>query len=511
MRQRYSASEYTGRRHAIANSHPASLRPHMCKRPLDSEDDGDDPSDNDYDDNDATLAIKGSLEAVTNKNFDLRNLLTMEMEQELDLRPFYQRGYKWKQKQASLWIESVLRGYPCPEIILIRTDNGYAVFDGQQRLTSMKLFVKGLRADSWHATSQQRKSKTEHTFALEGLSLFPELEGKTFKDLERQQQQCIVRDYDIRCAVIPASWPISDIIGFFRRIQGGGTRMSDQELRRAIARGAFTDLLDSFASQAGLSETSPFILLQRTLKRLESDELQELYLRFFTLQTVNPSQFGVPSIQQQGLETMKTLNNELKSKDGTRRVERLVIKLEAAITVGLHVFPEHTLFRRPAHLKQDQQYVWKSGKHINRAVWDCILYALALPERKTELIQQSTMLYDALVDVMQTSPSFMNMNKSGTSSRIAELERAVRSVLQRPSQDKPVTMQHRRELIERARSMNLPCAICGMPLPLFDELIHVDHIHCRNDGGPSKNDNLDVVHKFCNLQKGTRVQDCFIR
>ena len=36
-----------------------------------------------------------------------------------------------------------------------------------------------------------------------------------------------------------------DYLDFFKRIQGGGTPMTDQELRRAISRGTFTTMLDS--------------------------------------------------------------------------------------------------------------------------------------------------------------------------------------------------------------------------------------------------------------------------
>ena len=59
------------------------------------------------------------------KNFEFETILSKEEAGELDLRPFYQRGFKWTQKQSSLWIESVLRGYPClPEIVLLDTEDG---------------------------------------------------------------------------------------------------------------------------------------------------------------------------------------------------------------------------------------------------------------------------------------------------------------------------------------------------------------------------------------------------
>ena len=46
-----------------------------------------------------------------------------------------------------------------------------AVFDGQQRLSSAKLFIKGERAPGWKTTAAQRKVGTHKTFALEGLPI----------------------------------------------------------------------------------------------------------------------------------------------------------------------------------------------------------------------------------------------------------------------------------------------------------------------------------------------------
>ena len=238
------------------------------------------------------------LAPITFKNFAFSSLLEMEENGELELRPFYQRGFKWSQKQSSLWIESMLRGYPClPEITLLETVDGYTVFDGQQRLTSVKLFLKGERGDMWKGNAQQRRARTDQTFALEGLTLLTQLEGKTFKEMTNQEQMYLRRKYDIRCAIIPLTWSMSVYIDFFKRIQGGGTPMTDQELRRAITRGPFTTLLDNLAA---VDSTTSSRLLHKALSasKLETDEVQELLLRYFRLQSAPLREFGKPSISQ---------------------------------------------------------------------------------------------------------------------------------------------------------------------------------------------------------------------
>ena len=245
------------------------------------------------------------------KNHNFKWVLSEEEAGDLKLDPVFQRGFKWSQKQSSLWIESILRGYPClPEIVLLDTEDGYAVFDGQQRLSSAKLFIKGERAPHWKATVPQRKAGTHGTFALEGLPILKDLEGKTFKDLDKKQQRQIKERYDLRCAVIPDSWSMQDYLDFFARIQGGGTPMTDQELRRAISRGPFTTILDGLADGEG--ETSRRLAEALGGNVLPRDEKQELLLRYFALQCNGPKNFGKPSMKQHALELMKRLN-----KDGT--------------------------------------------------------------------------------------------------------------------------------------------------------------------------------------------------
>ena len=124
-----------------------------------------------------------------------------------------------------------------------------------------------------------------------------ELEGKSFKDLSKKEQN-VIRRYSVRCAVIPGSWPMADYIEFFKRIQGGGTPMTDHELRRAISRGPFTELLDELAEDPSARRA-----LGGATKG--TDDLQQLLLRYHTLHRHGIHKSGKPHMSQQGLETMK--------------------------------------------------------------------------------------------------------------------------------------------------------------------------------------------------------------
>jgi hypothetical protein len=468
-----------------------------------------DPKDvDDLDDDDTDFK---SLDPVKLKNWAFSSLLEMEESGELELRPFYQRGFKWTQKQSSMWIESMLRGYPClPEITLLETAEGYAVFDGQQRLTSVKLFLKGERGDMWKANAQQRRMGADKTFALEGLTLLKDLEGKTFKDLATEQQRFLRRQYDIRCAIIPDTWTMADYIDFFKRIQGGGTPMSDQELRRAITRGPFTDMLDNLSSPHNQTITSKLLNKALHASKLDTDEKQELLLRYFRLQSAPLREFGKPSMSQQGLQLMKTLNGQANTAAGTDHLNRWVTDLAMALELTLMVFPnDDERFRRAASIKPDApspRRVWISSDKVNKAVWDCMMYSFSNPENKQQVIDNAAAVRGAIVTLMQTNPEFQSMSVKGTEGRILAFEAAIRDVLPGSATiAKPVDVQTRRELIGRARESKSPCPLCRQPLPTLDDLVHIDHVVPRVRGGSSSLDNLQVVCKLCNLRKGARI------
>ena len=67
---------------------------------------------------------------------------------ELVLKPLFQRNPVWTPKQKSYLIDSILRGYPVPEIYLQTTEDEdgndrHIVVDGQQRIRACLEFLAG--------------------------------------------------------------------------------------------------------------------------------------------------------------------------------------------------------------------------------------------------------------------------------------------------------------------------------------------------------------------------------
>jgi len=148
-----------------------------------------------------------------------------EDRKQIDMTPSYQRQYVWSQKQKSELIESILMGIPLPIMYFFENSKGmYQVVDGKQRLSSLFDFIN-------------------NKYSLSDLTILRGLKGKKFKELEASQQVKI-EDHKIFVNVI--QFPTPDRVKFdiFDRVNRGGSRLNNQEMRNAIYQGKATFLLE---------------------------------------------------------------------------------------------------------------------------------------------------------------------------------------------------------------------------------------------------------------------------
>jgi hypothetical protein len=147
----------------------------------------------------------------------------------IELSPPYQRGKVWSQKQKSELVESILMGIPLPIMYFFQDSNGIKqVIDGKQRLSTLFDFM-----------SDDQKVN----FSLAELSILKDLKGKRFKDLDGVLQGKI-EDYKMSINVIKPPTPDRIKFDIFDRVNRGGTRLNNQEMRNAIYNGYATNLLD---------------------------------------------------------------------------------------------------------------------------------------------------------------------------------------------------------------------------------------------------------------------------
>ena len=119
------------------------------------------------------------------------------------LIPDFQRGFVWKQVQASKLLESFLVGLPVPAVFLYneRKSQKFFVIDGQQRLKSIFYFFEGYFGPETQGTRR--------VFRLTGLSPDSTFNGKWYDDL-RDEDKRRLKNAVLRAFVVQQLDPADD-------------------------------------------------------------------------------------------------------------------------------------------------------------------------------------------------------------------------------------------------------------------------------------------------------------
>lgn len=182
-------------------------------------------------------------------DFSVATLITMMDKHEIAI-PEFQRRYVWSDRQASRLIESLIIQCPVPVIYLNQEkDETFSVIDGNQRLNSLKKFI-------------------DDTYALVGLTSYPELTGLTFSQLDKRFQRHI-NNRVLRCTVILKETHPQVKFDVFERLNSGAVALTRQELRHGLFYGTLLKTAASIAKEIKLEKH----LGSRIDKRMKAEEL----------------------------------------------------------------------------------------------------------------------------------------------------------------------------------------------------------------------------------------------
>jgi hypothetical protein len=156
----------------------------------------------------------------------------------IDLNPKFQRRNAWNDEKRSRLIESLLIGYPVPEIVLAenpKKKRSFIVIDGKQRLLTVAGYIDPETFTYWD------NQKLSHLKNREDLN------GAAYKDLKTNtkysEDRTAFDNADIRCTVI-SNYSSTDILyDIFYRLNVGSQPLSTQELRQVLNKGEFADYL----------------------------------------------------------------------------------------------------------------------------------------------------------------------------------------------------------------------------------------------------------------------------
>ena len=196
----------------------------------------------------ATSNLKDNLEKLQivakertvktqNIEYDLETLVKKIKKGIIKLNPDYQRNHRWNDSESSRLMESLILNIPIPTVYLSQdvdvdeeVDDDvarYSVIDGQQRLTAIYGFMT-------------------NAYKLEGLEVLELLNGSYYKDLP----PFLIRRLEertIKCLRIDSTVDPQVKFDIFERLNSGAVQLESQELRNAIYRGKFNDIIKELA------------------------------------------------------------------------------------------------------------------------------------------------------------------------------------------------------------------------------------------------------------------------
>lgn len=201
-------------------------------------------------------------------DISVQQLLSMVSDHTIDVAPEYQRHFRWDVARQSQLIESVFLGIPIPPMFMATNrDSTWEVVDGVQRLSSLIHFAGG----------DETRAHIGLTSALtpSELEKLPSLNGSPFELLPQTvQTQFMLRPIK----VVTLSDKSDTVVRFdlFERLNTGGVRLSNQEIRGCVFRGEFNDFLAELAASPAFKHV---VRLPASQQHDRTDE--ECVLRFF--------------------------------------------------------------------------------------------------------------------------------------------------------------------------------------------------------------------------------------
>lgn len=171
-------------------------------------------------------------------------LVNLYKEGDLNIQPEFQRIFRWNDWQRSQFIESILLGIPIPSIFVAQQHDGrWDVVDGLQRISTILQFLGLLKDEFGNPIAPLELQKTKYLPSLKGKVCVDENLPNPEEHLEDERylsrlihlniQRAFKRE-KIDLKIIKKESNEDAKLELFQRLNTGGTKLSDQEVRNCI-------------------------------------------------------------------------------------------------------------------------------------------------------------------------------------------------------------------------------------------------------------------------------------
>ncbi|MNF75256.1 hypothetical protein D3C84_573150 [compost metagenome] len=353
--------------------------------------------------------------------------LRTQIEEQIELRPDFQRRDRWNNSKRSRFIESVVMNVPVPPVFLGEEQYGkYVVLDGRQRLTAAYKFLTD-------------------EFRLEGLQIWKELNGLTFSEIKKKGFSATIERRFLSAILLTHESSPEVKYEVFDRLNTGGIIAEQMEVRNAIFPGPFNQLLHSLSADEafrrlwGIPSSNDSAALEKNVLYRQMDDL-ELVLRFFALR---PGTLSGMRFKDRLSDVMNIKNSEYKKNDK--------LALQDAETFKRAIENCATVFGDDA-FKPNKNPDKKSNRSAPYA--DAVMQAFSDHNNDVFTPEAIEKLKKLFTDLVTTNKTFMDAVGKGTNGesaikhRIRLAKEAVNSVLPAPTIKRKAVSPRRKKVAE---------------------------------------------------------------
>ncbi|MAN13148.1 MAG: hypothetical protein CL945_00230 [Dinoroseobacter sp.] len=216
-------------------------------------------------------------------DMSLGEIINLYRDKELVIDPVFQRLFRWDDERKTRFIESVILGIPIPPIFVYQDKDGvWELVDGLQRISTLLQLTGDLEGE---------RAEELGKLVLNGTRFLPSLSGMRWaksspdaNDGLGQVLQIEIKRSRIRVEILKAESDDSAKFELFQRLNTGGAKLTEQEVRNSMAvslNRPFYDWLTAKSNNSDFKESTA-----QTQNALDAQEGSELALRFFAFRNV---------------------------------------------------------------------------------------------------------------------------------------------------------------------------------------------------------------------------------
>jgi hypothetical protein len=212
------------------------------------------------------LSLEKNSIKTDSYSMSIGEIMNLYNDGELELDPAFQRLFRWKNKQKSRFIESILLGIPIPPIFVAQKKDGtWSIVDGVQRISTILQLTGELKGDFGPLTLGTTKK-------------LPSLEGFTWATLPMDLKRTFKRS-KFGVNIILTENSIQSQYELFQRLNTGGLYLEAQEIRNCLIIMLDPEFYEKINELKNYSNYLSIISLNEN--KINEEYHMELILRYF--------------------------------------------------------------------------------------------------------------------------------------------------------------------------------------------------------------------------------------